>query len=214
MGSGLPLPSMATRLGGAVRENTQSSYYRARYYNQSAGRFISEDPLKFRESTNFYAYVRNNPIRLSDPRGLWAGGVGGVVAWIIGVPRVAGGGEGSCALVFDGQGNIGTLSCFAWGEGTVVPAGGSLSPQGAILACPNCKTICDIAVQGFAAGGGGYAGGASVSLSMKTATISISGGPAGGVGGADSYSVGVANWCSAEKAARVVLKRRSKLCRL
>ena len=47
-------------------------YYRARYYDQSAGRFISEDPTGIDGGQNFYAYVRNNPIYFVDPRGLQA----------------------------------------------------------------------------------------------------------------------------------------------
>jgi len=46
------------------------SYYRARYYDAQVGRFISEDPTDFNGSgTNFYAYVRNNPVDLADPLG-------------------------------------------------------------------------------------------------------------------------------------------------
>jgi len=46
-------------------------YYRARYYDPTVGRFISEDPAGFAGSgTNFYAYVRNSPINLTDPLGL------------------------------------------------------------------------------------------------------------------------------------------------
>jgi RHS repeat-associated protein len=47
------------------------SYYRARYYDQIAGRFISEDPLDFDAGTNFYNYVVNNPNVFIDPLGLW-----------------------------------------------------------------------------------------------------------------------------------------------
>ena len=48
----------------------QSYYYRARYYDPQVGRFISEDPTDFSGSgTNFYAYVRNNPMDLADPLG-------------------------------------------------------------------------------------------------------------------------------------------------
>ena len=45
-------------------------YYRARYYDPTAGRFISEDPITFTGGINFYRYVRNNPVNLVDPFGL------------------------------------------------------------------------------------------------------------------------------------------------
>jgi RHS repeat-associated protein len=51
--------------------------YRARYYDESLGRFVSEDPGGFADGTNFYDYVANNPIVFIDPLGLWhcVGGV-------------------------------------------------------------------------------------------------------------------------------------------
>ena len=45
-------------------------FYRARYYDPSIGRFISEDPIRFRGGINFYCYVKNNPINWIDPFGL------------------------------------------------------------------------------------------------------------------------------------------------
>jgi RHS repeat-associated protein len=48
-------------------------YYRARYYDPSAGRFLSEDPARFVGGINAYPYVSNNPVDLVDPMGL-AGG--------------------------------------------------------------------------------------------------------------------------------------------
>ncbi len=45
-------------------------YYRARYYDQSPGRFLSEDPLAFDQGPNFYGYVFNHPTDLVDPTGL------------------------------------------------------------------------------------------------------------------------------------------------
>ena len=56
-----------------AREQDQETglyYYRARYYDPSIGRFISEDPIGFKGGKNFYTYVRNNPARFSDPFGL------------------------------------------------------------------------------------------------------------------------------------------------
>jgi RHS repeat-associated protein len=46
-------------------------YYRARYYDYSSGRFLSEDPLSIRDHLNMYAYVRNNPLNFDDPFGLY-----------------------------------------------------------------------------------------------------------------------------------------------
>ncbi len=44
--------------------------YRARYYDQNVGRFLSEDPLRFDTGVNFYTYVTNNPLIWKDPSGL------------------------------------------------------------------------------------------------------------------------------------------------
>jgi RHS repeat-associated protein len=45
-------------------------YYRARYFDQVAGRFLSEDAMTFGGGTDFYLYVRNSPTNLIDPTGL------------------------------------------------------------------------------------------------------------------------------------------------
>lgn len=46
-------------------------YYRARYYDPSVGRFISEDPISFASGeTNFFLYVGANPVAYRDPLGL------------------------------------------------------------------------------------------------------------------------------------------------
>jgi RHS repeat-associated protein len=46
-------------------------YYRERYYDLSAGRFVSEDPVRFGSGdVDFYAYVRNHPQNVGDPFGL------------------------------------------------------------------------------------------------------------------------------------------------
>ncbi len=46
------------------------TYYRARYYEPSTGRFISEDSARLGGGINFYAYVTNNPTNRIDPFGL------------------------------------------------------------------------------------------------------------------------------------------------
>ena len=49
---------------------TNLYYYRARYYDPSGGRFISEDPIRFQGGINLYAYANDNPVRFLDPWGL------------------------------------------------------------------------------------------------------------------------------------------------
>ena len=48
-------------------EETGFIYLRARYYDPSIGRFISEDSI--RDGLNWYAYANNNPVMFVDPSG-------------------------------------------------------------------------------------------------------------------------------------------------
>ena len=65
--------STRTRYGYTGRERdaeTNLYFYRARWYDPQAGRFISEDPIGLDGGINLFAYVENNPINLVDPSGL------------------------------------------------------------------------------------------------------------------------------------------------
>jgi RHS repeat-associated protein len=161
-------------------------FYRARYYDQTTGRFISEDPIQFRAGINFYLYVWNRATGLVDPTGKSAGGVGGTLAGVAGTLAIAGAGEGSCSVVADSEGNFGLLCCLGFGGGVAAGADLGLAVNG--LFCPGCKTICDleggfVAVQGFGAVAGGLTGGGSASIGLNQVTFSGNVGPAGGVGG-------------------------------
>ena len=55
---------------GRENDGTGLYYYRARYYNSTLQRFISEDPIGFAGGINLYPYVLNNPLNWIDPEGL------------------------------------------------------------------------------------------------------------------------------------------------
>ena len=55
--------------GRELDPETGLLFNRARYFDPSAGRFLSEDPIQFRGGMNLYAYARNNSMDLTDPFG-------------------------------------------------------------------------------------------------------------------------------------------------
>jgi RHS repeat-associated protein len=58
---------------GREDDGTGTYYYRARYYQPTLQRFVSEDPIGLAAGDfNFYAYVANDPLGRRDPRGLQA----------------------------------------------------------------------------------------------------------------------------------------------
>ncbi|MBL8823222.1 MAG: tandem-95 repeat protein [Planctomycetia bacterium] len=69
-------PSASDRFlftGREYNADTGLYYYRARFYNPQLGRFISQDPIKFKGGdANLYRYVGNNPLSFTDPTGLTA----------------------------------------------------------------------------------------------------------------------------------------------
>jgi RHS repeat-associated protein len=63
--------------GREFDSETALYYYRARYYDEGQGRFISEDPSGLQGGLHLYKYVQNNPLVLVDPTGLSAQGAWG-----------------------------------------------------------------------------------------------------------------------------------------
>jgi RHS repeat-associated protein len=55
--------------GREFDSETSLQFVRNRYYDPQAGRFLSEDPIRFKGGTNFYAYVLNDPVNYIDPLG-------------------------------------------------------------------------------------------------------------------------------------------------
>jgi RHS repeat-associated protein len=65
--------TIANRFQYTAREfdpETSLYFYRARYYDPSAGKFLSEDPVRFSAGIDFYVYVKNGPVDFLDPYGL------------------------------------------------------------------------------------------------------------------------------------------------
>lgn len=58
---------------GRESDGTGLVYYRSRYYHPELQRFISEDAWKpaRMKGKNLYAYVKNNPLRYTDPLGFY-----------------------------------------------------------------------------------------------------------------------------------------------
>jgi RHS repeat-associated protein len=50
---------------------TNLYFYRARYYDPAAGRFLNEDPIGFRGGLDLYDFVLDNPMNMVDPFGLY-----------------------------------------------------------------------------------------------------------------------------------------------
>jgi RHS repeat-associated protein len=63
---------------GRENDGTGLYYYRARYYSPGMQAFVSQDPLGFAGSgATPYQYANDDPVDLTDPLGLEAGGGGG-----------------------------------------------------------------------------------------------------------------------------------------
>jgi len=65
------LPQPFTYTGREFDNESGLYYYRARYFDSQTGRFLSEDPIRFRGGDqSLYVYVFNNPVNFGDPSGL------------------------------------------------------------------------------------------------------------------------------------------------
>ncbi len=64
--------SFANPFTYTARESSEVGlmYYRARYYNPGIGRFVSEDPMRWKGGTNWFSYVFSNSLYFIDPWGL------------------------------------------------------------------------------------------------------------------------------------------------
>ncbi|MBI5115278.1 RHS repeat-associated core domain-containing protein [Candidatus Poribacteria bacterium] len=68
--TGPAIPGGFTYTGREFHSRSGLYYYRARFYDPSIGRFISQDPAGVAAGPNQYAYVSNTPVMAIDPLGL------------------------------------------------------------------------------------------------------------------------------------------------
>ena len=60
------------RLPGQYEDDETGLFYNDhRYYDPTLGRYLTPDPLGMPDGVNRYAFVRNNPLKYVDPRGLF-----------------------------------------------------------------------------------------------------------------------------------------------
>lgn len=113
---------------------TGMSYYKARFYSPTLGRFVQTDPIGYGDGLNWYNYVHADPINNSDPSGNSTGAA----------PdrdfRSYTCATGTRICSGDGNNGAGTIVHSSWGPAAGGPGGG-----------------------GTRGGGGSFSGGASVS---------------------------------------------------
>jgi len=157
------------------------NYYR--HYDLATVRYLSTDPIGLSGGINRYAYAAGNPVSLSDPYGLYVGGIGLGVSAAKSVKNKLGvSTSGSVLWVNDDSGNEAFVAC--WGAGVAVGEGIVDGLQ--TVHYPGVKTIYDLERTGLSFGAGaGFARGAGGAIDVSSSGLSvITGVGAGGWGGA------------------------------
>jgi RHS repeat-associated protein len=139
-------------------QETGTHYNYFRDYDPSVGRYVQSDPIGLRGGINTYAYVKGNPLKYIDPRGLdvWAGGEGGFTA--------------QTPILIGGAASMGVLRNLSTGE---------TCPY--IMICPRLGLGMQLSA-GFKVGvqSGPKCGKALTDFGLQVAADIVS--PAGGVG--------------------------------
>jgi RHS repeat-associated protein len=120
---------------GRDNDGTGLYYYRARFYSPTWQRFIAEDPIGFSGgSVNLYAYARGNPLRYTDPLGLWGVGIG-----IGGLVGIGSGVTGGVTVTVTSNGDIGLQL-----TGGFEAIGGATASVGIGPQLSNAQTLGDL----------------------------------------------------------------------
>ncbi len=128
-----------------------------RYYNPAVGRFLSRDPAVY--GSNYYEYVRSNPVSYVDPTGLFAvpsggiGSIGGGGCYNIAGPWqicISGSIDRACCCDSNGNRKCGTFFTLCGGLGYGIGdggggprrGGGNIGGGGGALF--NCDSMSDV----------------------------------------------------------------------
>jgi RHS repeat-associated protein len=129
--------------------DTETGLYfnRARYFDPSIGRFLNDDPLRFRGGIDFYAYVWNNSVNWRDAFGLQGGGAVGAPPVGVNPPEPTSGEVNQVIQQIENQlagggGEAGTAGTAA-GEGAA-EGGEAGGPVGALIGLNIGLAIYDI----------------------------------------------------------------------
>jgi RHS repeat-associated protein len=116
--------------GREFDEETDFYYYRARYYNQTTGRFLNEDLIGFGgNDSNLYRYVGNEPVSNTDSTGLILDTIVDVGFILYDLYRIAKDNVfGDCDNLGE---NLGALGADVLGAALPFATGGGLAVRGA-----------------------------------------------------------------------------------
>jgi len=178
---------------GVMTESNGWYYMRARYYDPSVGRFISEDPIGFDGGdVNLYGYVLNNPVHFVDPLGLWTLqlGFGFNVGGLVGSSK-------SVGIIFGRNSKTKKWQFGLYAAGAAGLQGGAAASATVDMTWSRNDNITDVAGLATSAGGSGGIGpleiGGEVNTSLTNAkpsyTFSLGVGTPGAEGhGFTSYT--------------------------
>ncbi len=148
-------------------------FYRARYYDANTGRFLSEDPIRFRAGDqNFYNYVFNNPVNLTDPDGR-----------IFLLPQLIGGGLGAgfaaLGAINSGAefGDVAQAAAVGFASGALSTLGGG--PLGSAAVGALAGGLGNLANQALSGNPSSCSGGLDFGSALGSAGAGLAGGLAG-----------------------------------